>query len=315
MKWCGRHLITAVVGLLLLSACKPSIPEEVIQPDDMEDILYDYHVSQGMPVENPARTDYYRNLYFESVLKKHGVTKAEFDSSLVYYYTRADRLIDIYKQVQKRLGDEALVMGASAGEVERYSSLTQNGDTADVWEGVRSLMLMYQRPYHLYQFRQKADTTYHPGDSFLMTFEGKYLSQSSNKQAIVYLAVTYDNDSTVAQNVIVSSYSNTNVRIGACRERVKDIRGYIMMGQRMETNPSKDVCLLFLNQIRLIRFHSKEPLNRIPAPVDSAKAQKADTLRRDSVRRPVRRLGERPVPMAKPEPDRSKLQLNKPINR
>ena len=34
--------------ILLMTGCKPGVPKEYIQPDDMEDILYDYHVADGM---------------------------------------------------------------------------------------------------------------------------------------------------------------------------------------------------------------------------------------------------------------------------
>lgn len=291
MKGGRRHLMWLMVGLSLLTACKPSVPKEVIQPDDMEDILYDFHVSQGMPMQEGQNLEFSRNLYFEAVLKKHDVTRAEFDSSLVYYYTRADYLMDIYKNVQERLGDEALVLGASAGEVERYSTLSLSGDTADVWEGPRHVMLMPQRPYHLLEFYQKADSSYHAGDRFLLTFDNTYLSQSGNKQTVVYMAVTYENDSTAAQNGTVYSMGTTSLRIPAAHERVKEIRGYILMGSRMEDNTSNDLCLLFLDRIQLIRFHTQDPLEQPVPQMDSVKIQKPDSLKPR-----LHRLGERPVP-------------------
>lgn len=308
MKKGGRYLMLLVLGLLILSACKPSVPSEVIQPEDMEDILYDYHVAQGMAVKEGEGSDYYRNLYFEAVLKKHGVTHAEFDSSLVYYYTRADRLSEIYQRLQKRLGDEAVLLGASTSEVERYSSQSLSGDTADVWEGSRFAMLMPYTPYNLIQFTQQADTSYHAGDSFLMTFGSTYLTKDNSRTATLYLALTYENDSTVSQNTTISSYGSTTLRISSCRERVKCIKGFILMGQRKEENPSNDLNLLLLDRIQLIRFHNDLP-KELPViqRTDSVNLQKPDSLKSDSVRRSVRRLGERPVPTIKLEKERSKF--------
>ena len=313
MKRGGRHLMLLVLGLIFVAACTPSVPEQYIQPDDMEDILYDYHISQAMAVKEESGSDYYRNLYFRAVLKKHGVTQAEFDSSLVYYYTRADRFIDIYKKVQERLGEEAIVRGASVSEVERFSSMSLSGDTADVWEGKRYAMLLSQRPYHLMQFYQDADTSYHAGDSFLMTFGSKFLSQTGNRQTTLYLAITYQNDSTYSQNTMVTGFGETTLRIPVCRERVKNIRGYILVGQRLEDKPQDDVCLLFLDRIQMIRFHNELPKEN-PAAVKQD-SLKADSLKTDSVRKPARRLGERPGAMSKPELERPKLQMNKPITR
>ena len=74
-----------------MTACKPSVPSQFIQPGEMEDILYDYYVSQGMvdvTATNDQERDYKRELYFATVLKKYGKSQADFDSSMVYYYTR-----------------------------------------------------------------------------------------------------------------------------------------------------------------------------------------------------------------------------------
>ena len=293
-----RHIVSLLVGLLFLLSCKPSIPPEVIQPDEMEELLYDYHISQGMAYSD-VDNNYKRRLYFESVLKKHGITHAEFDSSLVYYYTRADYFMDIYKRVQERLGDEALEMGTSASEVERYSTLSLNGDTADIWEGNRQMILMNCRPYHLVQFSLKADTAYHAGDSFLLTFTNTYLSQNSNKPLMVYMAVTYANDSTVTQNTTTAFNGTISLRISPCDERVKTIRGFIHLQQRPDEHPGpNDMCMMSLDGVRLIRFHKKEtsPEPTKQAPVDSVRNDvKADSLADDSVKKPVRRFGQRPI--------------------
>ncbi len=286
-----KCLICGFVGLLLLSACKPKIPSDIIQPDEMEDLLYDYHLAQGMSSEGNVNSHYNSHFYFEAALKKHNVTHAEFDSALVYYYTRSDRFIDIYKRVQERLGDEALVLGASTSEVERYITQSVTGDTLDVWDGNRREILIPTRPYHLMQFYIEADTSYRAGDSFLMTFTNTYLKQNSSKHADAYLAITYKNDSTISRNTIVSGNGSTTLRIPPCDEQVKTIRGYISLGQRHDSNSdANEVCFLFLDRIQLIRFHKKSDTSE---KKDTVKADtvssKVDTLQR------VRKFGERPI--------------------
>ena len=92
------HIIMVAAMMFSIAGCEPGIPNEVIQPDDMEDILYDYYVSQGIatiPGQQSGSEDYRRDLYFNSVLNKYGVTRAEFDSALVYLiaiYARASLL-------------------------------------------------------------------------------------------------------------------------------------------------------------------------------------------------------------------------------
>ena len=60
----------------------------------MEDILCDFHVSQAMANQqgkSEQERNYLKTLYFASVLEKYGVTRADFDSSLVYYYIAGHR--------------------------------------------------------------------------------------------------------------------------------------------------------------------------------------------------------------------------------
>ena len=104
MMTTGRRIGTffaAAISLLLLG-CKPSVPSEYISPGDMEDLLYDYYLSQAMADidTKDGRMGYNRRLYCLSVLKKHGVTEAEFDSSMVYYYSSSDYMRKIYANLQ-----------------------------------------------------------------------------------------------------------------------------------------------------------------------------------------------------------------------
>lgn len=286
-----------IIGVVFLVGCKPGVPEEFIQPDDMEDILYDYFVSQGMatvPDKTQGPEDYRRDLYFNAVLKKHGITRAEFDSSMVYYYTRADQFVKVYKRVQDRLSEEALNLGASEGEVERYTTLTQNGDTANVWEGDRSMLLVPYAPYSHVQFSQKADTSYHKGDSFMMTFKSDFLYQSGSKDGLLYLALKYDNDSVASSVVRFSVSGNSQLRFNACDNRVKEISGYFYLGEGYEKSP--DLKLLFLTNIQLVRFHKKKGEADKPAVPEEKPAQSdSSKMVPDSLRPRRHRLGERPM--------------------
>ena len=262
----------------------------------MEDILYDYYVSQGMasiPGPNKDNEDYRRDMYFNAVLKKHHVTKADFDSSLVYYYTRADKFVDICHNVQDRLSQDALDLGASEGEVERYTTQSLTGDTTNVWEGSRSIMLIPYAPYNRLQFVQKADTSYHKGDRFVLTFKTDFLYQGGSKDATVYLALKYENDSIVSQATHFSVSGDTQLRIEACDLKVKELMGYFYLGEGSEKNTG--LKLLFLTDIQLIRFH-KQKSEKTSKPANEAiKADSVKTIP-DSVRRLQRhQFGVKPV--------------------
>ena len=281
------HIIVFMASVLCIVSCKPGVPKEVIQPDDMEDILYDYYVSQGiasMPGPQSGSEDYKRDMYFNSVLNKYGVTRAEFDSALVYYYTRADRFVEIYKSVQERMSEEALNLGATEGEVERFTAMQSlSGDTASIWEGMKSARLMPQAPYNKMQFVQKADTSFRKGDSFMLSFKSDFLYQGGNKDALLYLAVKYTNDSIVSQTTHFSVSGINQLRINPVDLMPKEIMGYFYLGQGYEK--SSDLRLLSISDIQLIRFHKKkeegaeEITLETPIEPDSIR-QKKDSIRR-----------------------------------
>ena len=285
--------------LVLLTACTPKVPKEYIQPDDMEDILYDYFVSQGIAKQENNTTsstssgrpqDYKRELYFEAVLKKYDLTRAEFDSSLVYYYTRSDRFVKIWKNVQERLGEAAIEYGASAGEVETFTASTLTGDTANIWNGVMSQVLVPYAPYNRLQYHLQADTAYRKGDSFMLAWNSNFLYQSGSKDAVAYMAVKYKNDSIVSTVSHFSVDGRSQLRIEGCDEPVKEINGFIYLGQGYENTTS--MRMLIVSNIQLIRFHKKEQEEKAPEPQKSV----ADSLSQipDSLRPRHHRLGERP---------------------
>ena len=310
------HIV--LLFLVLLYACTPKVPKEYIQPDDMEDILYDYFVSEGIAkqedrtsTEGSSRLmDYRRELYFEAVLKKYGLTRAEFDSSLVYYYTRSDRFVKIWKNVQERLGEAAIEYGASAGEVETFTASTLTGDTANIWNGVISQVLVPYAPYNRLQYQMLADTAFRKGDSFMLTWNSDFLYQSGSKDAVAYMAVRYKNDSIVSSITHFSVNGSSQLRIDGCDEPVKEIKGFIYLGQGYES--TSNMRMLIVSNIQLIRFHKNEQNETEPEPQRS----RSDSLSvlPDSLRPRHHRLGERPQPSPLGE-ESMKSIISKPITR
>ena len=69
MKSKAIHIIYVAAAVLLLASCKPQVPYQYIQPDDMEDLIYDYHMAQGIATQQDGNSEYNRRYTFELVLK------------------------------------------------------------------------------------------------------------------------------------------------------------------------------------------------------------------------------------------------------
>ena len=276
----SRKLLYVVAAVGLILSCKPSVPSRYIQPDDMEDLLVDYHIAQAMATQNSKKDEersFNEILYFAAVLEKYGYTKAEFDSSLTYYYIRADRFADMYKNVVKRLNDGALSLGASEGDLTRYSKLSLNSDTIDVWGGRLSAMLLPYPPYNRIDFEQKADTSFHRGDSFLFIINNDFIYQNGTRSAEACIVMKYDNDTIVSKAFSLSSSGVNQIRIPVIENRkVKDIRGYIYLTPEKEV--SSTLKMMVVKNIQLIKMRKKE---------EEKNKQKKDSLMKGEQNSPI----------------------------
>ena len=230
-KYLVRPFVTLCVVLLalLVVSCKPTIPSEYIQPSEMEDMLYDYHISMAM-VNREGYTDVKQKAYKLAVMKKYDVSEEKFDRSLQYYMRHTEKLHDIYVDLTKRLENEARSQGASEGELAQYGNITSKGDTTDIWRGKRSLVLSPYAPVDRETFEIKADTAFHKGDRLLMSFDSQFIIQDGMRDAIIMMVVTYTNDSIITQYQHITSDSRNTLTIDTSDSlRIKNIRGYFLM--------------------------------------------------------------------------------------
>ncbi|MBQ9231878.1 MAG: DUF4296 domain-containing protein [Prevotella sp.] len=298
-----KNSLTIVLLMIAMIGCKPTVPSEYIQPGDLEDILYDYHVVRAMADEDRSRSreenDYNKNAYFLAVLRKYHVTEAEFDSSLVYYYSHADRLKNIYENVMERLNDDAKALGASVGDINKYSTYSATGDTANVWQNETDLLLTPQPTSNRYDIYVKADTSYYKGDTFMFQFMSDFVYQSGSRDAVVCLIAKYEGDSITQTISHVSMTGQSQVRIPQNREgRLQELRGFIYLNNNEHGNEVRK--MLFISQIQLIRFHQKEKKDE-PRPNEENKADSlpgvtdsprsgVDTTRRGTLQRDSGRI-------------------------
>lgn len=267
-----------VLMLMMAVGCKPKVPSEYVQPCELEDMLYEYHVAEAMARNgNPPDENYKQTEYFLAVLEKHHVTEAVFDSSLVYYYSHAERLKEIYLSVHERLVNDAKKLGASVGDINRYSQFNETGDTANIWRDETAMLLIPRPTKNRFDFVVKADSTFMLGDSFMFQFMTEHIWQSGSKDAVVCIKTTYEKDSVIQSVNHVSISGISQLRVPSNNTlKIKELRGFIYMPQGDDEMDARR--LMFISQIQLIRFHNKEIQEQYENNV--AEAAKTDSLQR-----------------------------------
>ena len=287
-----RKVFGAVAAVLLFPACKPGVPSDLIQPAELEDLLYDYHIAQAMAETQQDSMNFKRYSYVQAVFEKYGVSEAEFDSTMVWYASHATYLNDIYKKLQERYSTHVSALGASTGENDIFAHLDAQGDTANIWQERAFRILKPRFMEDRLLFTMTADTTFHKGDALLWRFDSRYISHGRQNEAYAGFYVTYDNDSTAGVTQRIYSNNLMQLRLeGDTAHAIREIGGFVYY---KPSDEDKEPRLLWLRDIMLVRFHPQ------PVVVDTtaiaAKSDSMDVASKDSRRLSPTELREsRPV--------------------
>lgn len=276
--------LVAVMALLFcVSSCKPSLPSGVLSKGKMTDILYDYHLALAMAHMDDNGDKGQSLAYREAVLRKHDVTSAEFDSSMVYYMRHTELLEDVYKDLTDRYNNEITAMGGSAKEGGEFANLSATGDTANVWNLAASMVFMPVKPFNSTSFDIKVDSTFHKGDRLMLDFDAQFIYQDGMRNGVAMLAVQFGNDSIAQRTIMIQSTQHYSVELSdADSLGIKSVKGYFMlMNGDNGTGVSSQTTLklMFLEHIKLIRMHPQKPM---AAPAGSSSSASSDSLRKDS---------------------------------
>ena len=288
--------LVAVMALLFcVSSCKPSLPSGVLSKGKMTDILYDYHLALAMAHMDDNGDKGQSLAYREAVLRKHDVTSAEFDSSMVYYMRHTELLEDVYKDLTDRYNNEITAMGGSAKEGGEFANLSATGDTANVWNLAASMVFMPVKPFNSTSFDIKVDSTFHKGDRLMLDFDAQFIYQDGMRNGVAMLAVQFGNDSIAQRTIMIQSTQHYSVELSDDDSLgIKSVKGYFMlMNDDNGTGVSSQTTLklMFLEHIKLIRMH---PLKPVAAPAGSASSASSDSLRKDSASSSSSSSGEKP---------------------
>lgn len=264
--------ITLALGLL--ASCGKKIPADIIQPDAMESLLYDYHLASTMSSSLPYDESYKKDAYLDYVFQKHQVTEAEFDSSMVWYTRHAEELSAIYKNLKGRLEREKRQMKEQVARRDNQIDASMSGDTVNVWQD-RPLYWLSSSPLNnKLAFDLKADTTFKPRDAMELQADFRFIpSKATSGQAVMALNFYFDNDSVQGLTRIVTRSGRQRLYLRPDSSfTIQSVSGFIYYSNE----ESSDVSLL-IDDIHLTRYHCHEKMEEAFDTLQTVK----DTLKSD----------------------------------
>lgn len=271
--------VIAVLSVALLAACSAQRSKYVIDEDKMEDVLYDVHRSHFL-FEDDIKRRYdaaYQYALTQHVLKQHGVTKQQWDSSLVYYARNADVLSHIYERLEQRLDHEASMMGAGVSEFS---------DSTDIWRADRSIVLSTEEMFSSYQWRLPADSLLKPGEKVTLRCMVHFLNTEAQKRATLLLAIRLDTDTVISRYSVASQTGIYTTEItDDMAKGIKEVQGIFVLNHPVQSSfstTSSGKQILSITDIKLLHEETvkKKELPQIAEkPIgNSLKVLNADSL-------------------------------------
>lgn len=260
-----------------LFGCGKKVPKDVIQPQAMEDLLYDYHLATTLSADLPYNENYKKEAYLAYVFKKHHVTEAEFDSSMVWYSRHSDEMTTIYQNLQKRMETTAEQLKKQTIRHSGEVSVSLSGDTVDLWQDRTLYWLTAYGLTNKLTFDLKADTSFHEKDRLVWEADFSFLPKGKTSGRVVMgVNLTFSNDSTQGMTRVVSMSGMQRLVITPDSAfKYKNVTGFMYYTGGEETS-------VLVSRIQLMRYRMPEHL--LPVVSDSLATEPADTLLKDSLR-------------------------------
>lgn len=281
-----------------MAACQVKRPDTVIPDAKMENVLYDFHIAKAMGEEVPYSESYKRVLYIESVYRKHGITKADFDTSMVWYARHPDALTKVYEKVNARLKAERDGINHLIALRDNKPKESLPGDSVDVWIGRRIYHLSGTPLGNKLTFTLPSDTNFKDRDTLRWTVRFRFLNGTPDSlhAPLMAMQVLYAKDTLNGMLKIKRSGTETVSLFADTLGEIKEIRGFIYYPAQ---KPVQDV---LADRISLMRYHATDTLfdakkdsletgdkavnkNSVPDKSKPAELKKPDE-RKENVRRP-----------------------------
>ena len=248
-----------MVSMICLAACV-SRPNYVLDEDSMVKVLCDVHRSEGLlelQQNNSYQSfneDYKRNV-MAAVLVENGITRAQYDSSLVWYGQNLKYLVKVYSRVQKKLDEEIQYWTDYELKSRNEFPISAVGDTVELWAINDYYVLDETRLSSTKFWELKTDSNYMASDSIIWRVHFPTIPESH--YAVVSLSLNYEEteDVTESTSTMAIVKEASSVDIGCRADSTRQFKSIISSISLLKNHLSSPDCILFADSISMIRIH------------------------------------------------------------
>lgn len=213
----------------LFVSCTSSMPEGVMNEDDMEKVLYDYHIAKVIDEannENKFGKANSQRRAVSAVFEKYGITEEEFSQSMQWYSAHPEILFEIYKKIETDMPSNSMLGGASGAS--NGSPNTAEVDTVTLWSGAMfNILTTANNPHMSFTINGKTKNGKGKADRYIFKYSTEWYVREGGRNAIVGMSIKYANDSTyyIANNSYGSGVQTIDLPV--CNSELIKVEGFI----------------------------------------------------------------------------------------
>ncbi len=237
----------------LLAACS-KVPDGILSEKEMQTVLTDMLLAEAMVNvdHNTYKSDTMRLALYESVFRKHDISREVYDSSLVWY----GRNLDIYMKVYNRVLADLDKRINNLGDVQADAAPVSNRDSVDIWPRRPYLALSPSAVFNGVIFDIRPETNYSSGSSFVLGMRVWGLGDKMACRPEVRLSADQGDTTLTVNGAIAKDGYHETILKTIPTKKVKRVFGYIRMDNR-DTSYYK----VYIDSLSLMKYnYGKEGL-------------------------------------------------------
>ena len=246
-----------IIASIVVTSCI-SRPDYVLDEDAMVDLLTDVHRSEGLlelQQDNKviSNDEAYKQAVMAAVLVKHNVTRAQYDSSLVWYGQNLSYLVKVYNKVQKNL--IADIDYWKSVDTERHSEFDVSlaGDSVELWN-IDDYLTMDEHRLGSFRFWEiPVDSNFVKGDSLIWHIGVPHVPESH--YIVATLSFAYEDLLEMDVSRTVVARSDTSMSLQLRSDTTVLFKSIIASVALLKDSLSVDDSFAFIDSLSRIRIH------------------------------------------------------------
>jgi len=251
-------LFIAISGILVFSCNRP---KEVLSKKEMEKLMYDIYIAEAM-IENDYATfdtPEKKEAFMQQVFRKHGVTEAQWDTSLSWYADHIDIYLKINDSIKARiLREQKNIEQQITQQYSRDQEKQRKNQSPSYIPPIYNFAMMGSKSGFSFALNETEISKQIDQNDFDFRFDVIGLSQQIVPKLTSMLILEY-RDTILYKNKQVTS--NQSYSISASKyipnDTLQKLSGFIHLQDRMNLNPT-----IQIYNISLSKRQNFEPTNQ-----------------------------------------------------